>query len=111
MRSNTGLLWFTRGCIVGAVGSLLAGCSASQYAPVQELGYSISAELSAGNRSKTTLAPYQVRPGDTMFAIAWRFGWDYKKLAKSNGINSPYIIYVGQVIYFNDINSLFMWEY
>ena len=108
MRSNTGLLWFIRGCILGAVGSLLAGCSASQYAPVQELGLSTTAELSAGNKSKTSLAPYQVRPGDTMFAIAWRFGWDYKKLAKVNGISSPYTIYVGQVIYFNDTNSNYL---
>tara|TARA_B110000503_G_scaffold26850_1_gene42451 strand:+ start:5024 stop:5659 length:636 start_codon:yes stop_codon:yes gene_type:complete len=40
-----------------------------------------------------------------MFAIAWRFGWDYKKLAKINGISSPYTIYVGQVVYFNDTNA------
>jgi len=107
MRSSTGISWVIRCCSIGAVGFLLAGCSASQYAPVQELGYS-AAELSAGNRVQSAPESYQVRPGDTMFAIAWRFGWDYKKLAKANGIGSPYTIYVGQVVYFNDTNSNFL---
>ena len=107
MHSNTGVLWMIRCCSIGVVGFFLAGCSASQYAPVQELGYS-TAEFSSGNGAQSTLAPYQVRPGDTMFAIGWRFGWDYKKLAKANGINSPYTIYVGQLIYFNDINSNYL---
>ncbi len=104
MRSNNVTLWVTRCCSVGVVAFLLAACSASQYAPVQELGYSTAQSL-AGNSVKTTPVSYQVRPGDTMFAIAWRFGWDYKKLAKVNGIGSPYTIYVGQVVYFNDTNS------
>ena len=107
MHSNTGVLWMIRCCSIGMAGFLLVGCSASQYAPVQELGYS-TAEISVSGGVQSTLAPYRVKPGDTMFAIAWRFGWDYKKLAKSNGIDSPYTIYVGQVIYFNDINSNYL---
>jgi len=87
-----------------AVILLLSACSASQYAPVQDLGYS-TAQIVSANRVQNTPLSYQVKPGDTMFAIAWRFGWDYKKLAKANAINSPYTIYVGQVIYFNEIND------
>ena len=34
--------------------------------------------------------------GDTLFAIAWRYGMDYRKLASINGIGSPYVIYPGQ---------------
>ena len=104
MHSNTGVLWMIRCCSIGMVGFLLAGCSTSQYAPVQELGYS-TADISVSSGVQSTLAPYRVKPGDTMFAIAWRFGWDYKKLAKTNGISYPYTIYIGQIIYFNDINS------
>ena len=104
MTCNTGAMQVIRCFSIGVVALLLASCGASQYAPVQELGYS-NAQLSVGNSVQSAPTSYQVRPGDTMFAIAWRFGWDYKKLAKANGIASPYTIYVGQKIYFNDINS------
>jgi lipoprotein NlpD len=104
MTYTTGARQISSFCSIVLVALLLASCSASQYAPVQELGYS-NAQRSVGNSVQSSPTSYQVRPGDTMFAIAWRFGWDYKKLAKANGIVSPYTIYVGQKIYFNDISS------
>lgn len=39
---------------------------------------------------------YVVRSGDTLYAIAWRFGFDYRALARANGISAPYTIYRGQ---------------
>ncbi len=40
---------------------------------------------------------YKVRPGDTLYAIAWRQGLDYHRLAAWNGIRGPkYRIYPGQ---------------
>ena len=96
--------WLIRPFIIVAVAFLLGACSASQYAPVEDLGYS-SGKLMSANSVRTNPKAYQVKPEDTMFAIAWRFGWDYKKLAKINAIGSPYTIYVGQVLYFNDTNS------
>ena len=104
MSSSYGVLCMIRLLSSSAVILLLSACSASQYAPVQDLGYS-TAQIVSANRVQNTPLSYQVKPGDTMFAIAWRFGWDYKKLAKANAINSPYTIYVGQVIYFNEIND------
>jgi lipoprotein NlpD len=89
---------------VGVAIWLLVGCSASQYAPVQELGYS-TGQLDASNSVQSSSTSYKVRSGDTMFAIGWRFGWDYKKLAKANSIEFPYTIYVGQVIYFNEAHK------
>lgn len=41
---------------------------------------------------------YVVRPGDTLYAIAWRYQMDYRSLASSNGIRAPYTIYPGQRI-------------
>ena len=41
---------------------------------------------------------YKVRKGDTLYSIAFRYGLDYKSLAKINGIRSPYTIYADQVI-------------
>ena len=104
MSSSYGVLCMIRLLSSSAVILLLSACSASQYAPVQDLGYS-TAQIVSANRVQNSPLSYQVKPGDTMFAIAWRFGWDYKKLAKANAINSPYTIYVGQVIYFNEIND------
>lgn len=47
---------------------------------------------------------YVVKKGDTLYSIAFRYGLDYKFLAKKNNIAPPYNISVGQVINLN-INS------
>ncbi|MGE0081284.1 MAG: peptidoglycan DD-metalloendopeptidase family protein [Thiohalomonadaceae bacterium] len=39
---------------------------------------------------------HQVKPGDTLYSIAWRFGYDYREVAAWNRIPPPYRIYVGQ---------------
>ena len=104
MRTSTGVFRVIKLCSIAVVSFVLAACSASQYVPVQDLGYS-TAQLLTGNNVQRSPTSYQVRSGDTMFAIAWRFGWDYKKLAKINGIGSPYTIYIGQVVYFNDTSA------
>jgi lipoprotein NlpD len=41
---------------------------------------------------------YQVKPGDTLFSIAFRSGMDFKTLARINRIGEPFTIYVGQVL-------------
>lgn len=41
---------------------------------------------------------YVVRSGDTLYAIAWRFGFDYRALARANDIDAPYTIVQGQRI-------------
>ena len=37
-----------------------------------------------------------VGKGDTLYSIAWRFGIDYRKLARANSIGEPYTIFPGQ---------------
>ncbi len=88
----------------GLIGLLLTACGASQYVPVHELGYSLSTQSASASSVQSAPASYQVRSGDTLFAIAWRFGWDYKKLAKVHAITLPYTIYVGQNLVFSEIN-------
>ena len=39
---------------------------------------------------------YQVKKGDTLFAISWRASLDYRSVARWNGISKPYTIHVGQ---------------
>ena len=43
-------------------------------------------------------ASYVVRPRDSLYAIAWRFGLDYVAVARWNGIGPPYTIYPGQTL-------------
>ena len=42
--------------------------------------------------------PYTVKRGDTLYAIAFRLGLDFRELAARNGIRAPYTINVGQVL-------------
>ena len=39
---------------------------------------------------------YVVEPGDTLYAVAFRLGMDYRTLASLNNIDPPYVIRVGQ---------------
>ncbi|MCO1334586.1 peptidoglycan DD-metalloendopeptidase family protein [Microbulbifer sp. OS29] len=41
---------------------------------------------------------HTVSKGDTLYSIAWRYGKDFRQLARTNGIPSPYYIYPGQRI-------------
>ena len=72
------------GCLIG-----LAGCVG----------------LEPGYKSKITKESYFVQKGDTLYSIAFRYGIDYKSLAKINGINPPYTIYLNQKLSLkNDVN-------
>lgn len=42
---------------------------------------------------------YRVRADDTLYSIAWRYGLDYRYLAKMNNITKPYHIEPRQLIY------------
>lgn len=42
--------------------------------------------------------PYTVKRGDTLYAIAFRLGIDFRELATRNAIKPPYRINVGQVL-------------
>ncbi|MDO3384476.1 peptidoglycan DD-metalloendopeptidase family protein [Gilvimarinus sp. SDUM040013] len=39
---------------------------------------------------------HTVAPNETLFSIAWRYGLDYRQLARHNGIGAPYTIYASQ---------------
>ena len=41
---------------------------------------------------------YQVVWGDTLIAIAWRYGLDYRDIAAWNRLKSPDVIYAGQTL-------------
>ena len=41
---------------------------------------------------------YVVQPGDTLYAVAFRLGMDYRALAEINHIDPPYVIHIAQVL-------------
>ncbi|MGA4637199.1 peptidoglycan DD-metalloendopeptidase family protein [Pseudomonas solani] len=90
----------TRGLLsVVAVGLLLAGCASSPPGGVQVVDR--DGRAAAQQRQPVTTGQYRVQRGDTLYSIAFRFGWDWKALAARNAIPAPYVIRPGQTIRFD----------
>lgn len=66
----------------------ISACSSNRYVPVNE----------RNQPPQNTLSSHRVARGETLFSIAWRYGLDYKSLARNNNINSSYTIYPGQLL-------------
>jgi len=75
------------------IGSTLLGCASAPPGGVQV--------VDRNNRDRVTSGHYIVRRGDTLWSIAFRFGWDWRELARVNGIRPPHVIYPGQRISFD----------
>lgn len=73
--------------LMAMIALLLVSCASGRnWAPVRE-----STEKSAGKPEY-----HVVQRGDTLYAVAWRYGYDYRQMAEWNGIRPPYVIYPGQ---------------
>jgi len=71
---------------------LLSACTFHNPAPVVD---------HSGGRAGTSQDPagtYRVRPGDTLFGIAFSYGLDQRELASWNNIVEPYTIYPEQLL-------------
>lgn len=77
--------------------ALMAGCSSQPSTPVQVV------DRNQPQRPQTNSGYYVVQRGDTLYSIAFRFGWDWKSLAAHNGIPAPYTIRPGQRIRFDPL--------
>ena len=83
--------------------AVLAGCaSEGQRAPVYDLA---EAQKKAAMANKSMREKdwrpksYTVQKGDTLYSIAFNYGFDYHDLADLNGIKDPSMISIGQVIH------------
>ncbi|WP_338526797.1 peptidoglycan DD-metalloendopeptidase family protein [Pseudomonas batumici] len=86
-----------------ALSALLAGCSSAPKGGVRVVdrnGNNTTASA-APQKPMTTTGQHVVARGDTLFSIAFRYGWDWKALAARNNIPEPYTIRVGQAIRFD----------
>jgi lipoprotein NlpD len=72
--------------------SLLGSCAGPPPAP---------SEHRSGRSATYNSTPdgyYRVRRGDNLNAIAFKFGLDWREIARLNGISAPYLIYPDQVL-------------
>lgn len=62
------------------------------------LGFRYDEVMKIVNKSKNKVTPqyYTVKSGDTLSAIASKYGTTYQKIAQLNGISNPNLIYAGQ---------------
>ena len=70
----------------------LSGCASQFPAPVQEEAKKIN---------KDCPDVYTVKKGETIFSISLKCGFDYQKLALSNGLKHPYFVKIGDQIRFD----------
>lgn len=79
---------FTLSCML-----LIACSSRYQPAPVVSLDTNITKQ---NNLTEITGESYVVQRGDTLFAVAFYSGNDYRDIARYNNISAPYNIFPGQ---------------
>jgi len=81
---------------------VLAGCASDGHrAPVYERAEAEkSAALAKKSKREKDWRPesYVVQKGDTLYSIAFNYGFDYHELAELNGIKDPRVISIGQEI-------------
>jgi lipoprotein NlpD len=84
------------------ISTVLAGCASDgRRAPVYERA---EAQKHAAKANKSLREKdwrpksYIVQKGDTLYSIAFNYGFDYHDLAKLNGIKNPRVISIGQEI-------------
>ena len=74
--------------------ALLGGC-AGRTAPAPVV--LLNSQVSDGSEEYTKKT-YKVQRGDTLYAVAWYTGNDYRDLAKYNHLSAPYTIFPGQIL-------------
>jgi lipoprotein NlpD len=92
-------------CLMMAV--VLAGCASKGHrAPVIERGEAAKKKAATEATSKKSSRDKDWRPevhvvqkGDTLYSIAFNYGFDYHELAELNGIQDPSVISIGQEIH------------
>jgi lipoprotein NlpD len=90
------LLFITKIVAAAFCFTLIISCSGrSNPAPVVSLNTTIAKQ---NNLTEIEGETYQVQKGDTLFAVAFYSGNDYRDIAKFNNIKAPYNIFPGQTL-------------
>jgi lipoprotein NlpD len=99
----------SRPIIILIVCGVVAGCAAPPPAQISDRDQPPTRRLDGGQGGTSSAArpaaqqvpiprsaEHQVNRGETLYSIAWRYGLDYRTLARHNGIAPPYTIYPSQ---------------
>jgi lipoprotein NlpD len=65
---------------------------------VDDVNYAPVADAS-GIESMPKNGIHRVHSGETLYSIAWRYGLDYRALARRNHIAAPYHVHTGEILY------------
>lgn len=77
---------------------LLTACSGRQTpAPISNIG-STNVNYLSQNKGQLKSDSYRVQKGETLYAISFKAGIDFRQLARLNNIKKPYNIFPGQVL-------------
>lgn len=88
--------------------AMLAGCSTTQVAPVEERGVNKAYTAKPAPRKVRDWRPatHTVVKGDTLYSIALEYGLDYRELSAWNKLSDVNVIYVGQVLRLTEATSM-----
>ncbi len=66
----------------------------------RQVGVPVTSSQRASNRAAPLPNPgsYRVQRGDTLYSISWRYGLDYREVARWNNVNERFQIYPGQLL-------------
>jgi lipoprotein NlpD len=86
--------------VLGLLIAVLGGCASHTTAPIDSRNNQQGTKTTSTSSSTTVKSAqpdyYVVQGGDTLYSIAWELGVNYRELASTNTIRSPYTIYKGQ---------------
>ena len=86
--------------VLGLLIAVLGGCASHATAPIDSRNHQQGTKTTSKSSSAAAKSAqpdyYVVQGGDTLYSIAWKLGVNYRELASSNAIRSPYTIYKGQ---------------
>lgn len=80
---------------------VLAGCESPGFAPISDKtrpSAKVAAKPAVAESKAVPEGQYLVQKGDTLYAIAFQNGLDYRDLAFWNNLESPDVIKIGQVL-------------
>ena len=79
--------------------SFLISCSSKTLAPLENKNFSSIKMVQVWRRGVIeNPGQYRVVKGDSLFAIAWKFGIDHRKILKLNNIRNKNLIFEGQIL-------------
>ncbi|KAA9132482.1 peptidoglycan DD-metalloendopeptidase family protein [Marinihelvus fidelis] len=85
----------TRPALILVAVLVLTACGSNPPAPVVDRSYEPRAELPVDGL-------YSVHRGDTLHGIAFKYGLDWREIARWNAISAPYTIFPDQVLRLNE---------